>query len=149
MRKTRNILLYIFFSGIVLSLIIIAVFETFDTLSPFLSATDEQMFLPLVIMELTTICAIPLAMMLFRFKYVKAELTSDSSLAPRRLLKWGTIRLIMLELPMIINTLMYELTLKVANGYMAIILLLSLFFIVPTLERCYFDVTDTVEDSRR
>jgi hypothetical protein len=52
------------------------------------------------------------------------------------LLKWGVLRLSMLEVPLILNTICYYLFLNTSFGYMAIILLLCLPFVFPSRERC-------------
>ena len=44
--------------------------------------------------------------------------------------------MLMLCLPMVANTLLYYIYMNVAFGYMAIILLLSLCFVLPTMARC-------------
>jgi hypothetical protein len=56
------------------------------------------------------------------------------------LLSWGVLRLGLLSVPMILNTLFYYLFMNVAFGYMAIILFLCLFFVVPTMDRCQSEV---------
>ena len=70
--------------------------------------SDE--FVLTMLMELLTLCAIPLALRLFRFKAIAARL-----------------------------------------GYMAIILLLSLYFVLPTMARCEVEINDgtsTADDTQ-
>lgn len=88
-------------------------------------------FMAATVMELLTLCAIPMALRLFRFARVASGLVSA-----RALLKWGMVRMLMLCVPMVANTLLYYLYMNVAFGYMAIILLISLAFVVPTMARC-------------
>ena len=82
-------------------------------------------------MELLTLCFIPVALRLFKFQFVANSLTSASNL-----LRWASIRMLMLCLPMVANTLLYYMYMNVAFGYMAIILLLCLAFVLPTKSRC-------------
>ena len=56
------------------------------------------------------------------------------------LLRFGMTRLLALCLPMVINTILYYLYMNVAFGYLAIVLLLALTFIVPTKARCESEI---------
>ena len=53
----------------------------------------------------------------------------------KAMLRWGTVRLAMLCVPMVLNTWLYYQFMNVAFGYMAIIGLLSLAFVYPTRTR--------------
>ena len=92
-----------------------------------------------VIMEFLTIAVIPLALKLFAFKVVKRKLVTGKGAA---LLPWGTARINMLCLPMLVNTFMYYQTMSPAFGYMAIILFLCVFFIYPSMARCVSETED-------
>ena len=76
-----------------------------------------------------------MALRLFRFSAVARQLTTTYAL-----LRWGTLRLLMLCVPMVANTLLYYLYMNVAFGYMGIILLLCLAFVLPTKARCDAEV---------
>ena len=52
------------------------------------------------------------------------------------MMKWGLIRLLILEVPMVADTLLYYIYMYTTFGYLAIILLLCLPFVFPTLSRC-------------
>ena len=58
------------------------------------------------------------------------------------MMKWGTIRLLILEVPMLVNTLLYYIYMNTTFGYMAIILLLCLPFVFPSLNRCLAETSD-------
>lgn len=88
-------------------------------------------FVAAIVMELLTIVAIPLALKLFKLRFVAKRLTS-----PDALMKFGSLRLDMLTLPLLANTLLYYMYMNVAFGYLAIILLLCLFFVYPSMDRC-------------
>lgn len=133
MKKTRNILMYEVCASIVLSLITVVIYET-DTLLPGSLASDGNAeFAAVSLMEILTICLIPLALRLFRFRRVSESLVSARSHA---LLKWGSLRIAMLCLPMIANTLLYYQFMNVAFGYMGIIGLICLAFVWPGMKRC-------------
>lgn len=132
MRHTQKTLLTIFLSFVVVCAVLVVVFETGLLPEGVLFTPDRaQETVVLIVMELLTLGAIPLALRLFHFHRIASLLTT-----PDRLLRWGVLRLLMLCVPMAANTLLYYLYMNVAFGYMGIILLLSLGFVVPTKSRC-------------
>lgn len=127
----------IFTVAIVVALGIVTLYET-ETLIPGIYADQqEQQFVLMAMMELITIAAIPAAVRLFKFKQVKQSLVEGKEKA---LLRWGTLRLMMLAVPMILNTLLYYLFMSTTFGYMGIIVLLCMVFVYPGLGRCYYEV---------
>ena len=54
----------------------------------------------------------------------------------------GMTRLIILEAPMVINTLLYYIYMNTTFGYLGIILLLCLPFVFPSLSRCEDETTE-------
>lgn len=132
--EVQKRLMVIFWVAIALSLTMVVVYET-TLLVPGIWADEKsQEFVIATIMELLTICAIPLALRLFRFKHIAKSIHT-----PDGYRRWAALRLLMLCVPMVVNTLLYYLYMNVAFGYMGIILLLSLCFIVPTKSRCYME----------
>ena len=51
-------------------------------------------------------------------------------------------RLLILEAPMVINTLLYYIYMNTTFGYLGIMLLLCLPFVFPSLNRCEGEVTE-------
>ena len=94
----------------------------------------------MAIMEVATLACVFLALRLFKFKQIHQALVTEKAPA---LLKFGIIRLMLLELPMLSNTLFYYMYMNTTFGYLAIILLLCLPFVVPTMNRC---IAETTED---
>ena len=90
----------------------------------------------------TTILVIPMALKLFSLKAIRRKLLTEKGDA---LLFWGTTRINMLCLPMLINTFMYYQTMSPAFGYMAIILVLCLFFVYPSIGRCIEETSEEGE----
>jgi len=84
-------------------------------------------------MEALTICLIPLALRLFKFDRIGKSLAEGKE---KSLLRWGTLRMMMICVPLMANTLFYYLFMNVAFGYMAIICLICLIFVNPTMGRC-------------
>lgn len=123
----------IWWTGILAALLLGAAFETEVLMPGALEGRHGLEFMLLAGFELLTIAAIPIALRLFRFGAVRADLEARSAEA---LKKWGTLRLAVLESLLVGNTLLYYLFVKAAFGYLAIILLLSLLLVVPTRKRC-------------
>lgn len=117
---------------VVVALALTVLFETDIMPCGILKGRDGSgEFVAAMIMELFTICVIPVALRLFRFSRVARSLISAEAL-----LRWGLLRLVMLCVPLVANTLLYYLYMNVAFGYMGIILFLCLAFVLPTKARC-------------
>ena len=128
-KQVQRILLTNFFFMVVVTLLLVGLYET-EILTPTDMASDAT---------LVTIVAIPVALKMFSLKAVRRKLVARKGDA---LLPWGTARLNMLCLPMLINTFMYYQTMSPAFGYMAIILFLCLFFVYPSIGRCEAEVSE-------
>lgn len=137
MKKTKNILQFEAYTSIVLGLIIVILYETNLVLSGSYATNANAEFLILSLMELISICLIPLSLRLFKFKGIKESLAVTRCYG---LLRWGSLRLIMLCLPMVVNTLLYYLFMNVAFGYMGIICLICLAFVWPSTKRCVNEI---------
>ena len=123
-------LMIVFWSNVVVVAIVILTGETnFMPYDRFKGDTKTEFYL-LTIMELLTICIIPLALRLFKFNKVKTDLLQKREQA---LARWGIIRLDMLCLPMFINAVLYYVYMHAAFGYLAIILFICLFFVYPSI----------------
>ena len=134
METIQKKLQLIFLIPIVLSAIIIVSGEL-DIIPNGILANDKQVeFVIMSMMEILTIIAIPVALKLFKFKAIANKLASDTLLHFER---WGIVRLCLLNVPMVINLVCYYLFVGAGFGYLAIILFLSLFFVYPSLSRCY------------
>ena len=134
METIQKKLQLIFWIPIVLSAIIIVSGEL-DIIPNGILANDKQVeFVIMSMMEILTIIAIPVALKLFKFKAIANKLASDTLLHIER---WGIVRLCLLNVPMVINLVCYYLFVGAGFGYLAIILFLSLFFVYPSLSRCY------------
>lgn len=142
MNHTRKLLLTTFIAPLSAALLLVILFET-DILPCGACATDTTaQFVAAIIMELVTICVIPLALKLFRIKAVAAHITDEKSL-----LTYGTIRSSMLTIPLVANTFLYYMFMSATFGYMAVILLLCLAFVWPTKDRCASEAGATSDAS--
>lgn len=133
MKKTQRTLLGMMLGSIGISLLLVLLYETDIFLSGTSTDNKSAEFLTVTFMELLTICLIPLSLRLFKFKHIHRQLATGKA---SKLLVWGTLRMVLLCLPMMVNTLLYYLFMNVAFGYMALIGLISLTFIYPNMQRC-------------
>ena len=99
----------------------------------------ESEFIATVGMEICTLSSAFLALRLFKFPKIHAQLVSQKAPA---LLKWGSLRLALLEVPMLSNTLSYYIYMKPTFGYLAIMLALCLPFVIPTMSRCLAETSE-------
>lgn len=140
MKQVQRVLMLEFWIPVAISLVMVALFEA-GILEKGLLATDKSSeFVLASVMELLTLCCIPLSLFLLRIKRVGRWLHKDE--VEGRYLTLATIRLDMLCVPMMANTLLYYLYMFVGFAYLAIILLLTLFFVYPSMARCV-DETDS------
>lgn len=139
MKKVIRTLKYLFSLILLVTLLLVLVFESELLLPGFILVESEVDFVIKYIMELMTIIIIPLSLRLFKFKSVERKLATKKEHA---LLRWGVLRIIMLGIPMIINTILYYGFLAVEFGYLSIILLISMIFIYPSKDKCYYETRD-------
>lgn len=151
MKQVRNILAAIFWGLLGISVLLAVLFEcevlpagvstvTVTGSETSTSATVE--FLCRFTMEVVTLLGIWLSLRLFKFQRVHADLMTRKEVA---LKKWGVIRLLLLEVPMLLNTILYYIYMQTTYGYMAIIAVLCLPFVFPTLSRCEGEVEEITE----
>ena len=134
MKNVKNTLTVLLWTVLALALIVVVLFETDVLMFGYYAGSGEQAeFLLTTMMELLTLAVIPLALKLFKFPRVHADLVSRKAEALR---KWGLLRMLMLLVPLLVNTLLYYAYANVAFGYMAIILVIVLPFVYPSMERC-------------
>ena len=137
MKETRNLLMSIFVFSIAIALCLVVLYET-DFLEAGLYAEEKNLeFILTALMELITLGGVFLALRLFKIGKVHSDLITMKEFA---LKKWGTMRLSLLVIPMVVNTLLYYLFMNTTFGYMAIIQLLCLPFVFPTMSRCLSEV---------
>lgn len=131
----------VYIAQVLLALVFVVIFEL-DVLPVGIMANDKQSeFLLTALMELVSLGAAFLGLRLFKFSFVHNDLIRRREPA---MWKWGLARLLILEAPMVIDTLLYYIYMNTTFGYLAIILLLCLPFVFPTLNRC---LAETSEES--
>lgn len=143
MKRTARILQTQLWAMVALSLCAVIVYESGLLMPGDLYGDPQFDFVCATAMELLTVCALPVAMRLFKFRRIRQSLVERKEAA---LLKWGTVRLQLLCVPLLVNTLLYYiLGMNVAFGYMAIILLIGVAFVYPSRGRCEEETTEETE----
>ena len=138
MKKVSKQLTFVFVLLVAVALVMVALYE-FDVLESGVLADSKQTeFVAMTVMELTTLVAAFLGLRLFKFPKIHADLITHKEPA---MLKWGMLRLLVLEVPMVCNTYLYYIYMNPTFGYLAIILLLCLPFVFPSLNRCLAETT--------
>lgn len=137
MRRTRDILMAELWTSVLLTVLTIVLFESEIILPGAFSEEKHVQLFVGMIMVVLVLAVIPFALYLFKIKHIHQRLTDDESSAPAYLLKWGTVRMMMLCIPMIANMLFYYIFGEnVRFFYLSVICALCLFMIYPTLSRC-------------
>lgn len=136
MQHSKNILLLIFVTSIVAVILMAVLFENNILTKGLLEEQTNTEFFSSVVMDLATPLLIVTALRLFSFKSIKTKLTANPE---KELMKWGVLRIMMLALPLLLNTSFYYLFSNTSFGYLAIILLISMIFVLPTQSKCYYE----------
>jgi hypothetical protein len=133
MKRTVTILKSLFFIPVIFSLFFAISCETnLREVGTGVKENNTSEIIILAVMELLTICNIPLALRLFKFKHIAKKLKGSK----RNLLRYGAIRILMLASILLLNTIFYYYYLVPTFGYLAIIILLAMIFIYPSKSRC-------------
>ena len=128
MNKTISLLRTVLIANVGVAVVIAALYELDILPSGILAGRPQDEFLSTISMELITIVFIPVALRLFKTKDVEKRLEEGNIKAFR---KWGLVRILMITVPLLLNTLLYYSFMNTTFGYMALILLICLPFIYP------------------
>ena len=141
MKQVKLILNVLFWTTLSVAIMMAIVFET-ELIEPgFLAGASANGEFPVtILMELLTLASVPFTLKLFHFNRVHIDLVTRKSEALRF---WGVLRLSLLGGLLISNTLLYYIYMNTAFGYMALITLICLPFVFPSMDRC---LTETEED---
>lgn len=133
MKETSRKLMIPYIGSIILAAGTVVLYETQIILEGGLAGDVQGEFLTATVMELLTICSIPLALRLFKFRKVRSIIEKEKE---DGLFRMALIRMALICLPMLVNTLLYYLYMAPAFGYMAMVGFISMAFITPTVKRC-------------
>ena len=146
MKRIQKILLlnYLFSLGLSLLWVVLNENDVFEFVGTLHTDANSDFMLTSV-MEIITICSIPIALRLFKFGAIRETVRKDNSQLHSTFLAFSLVRLDMLLVPMLVNAVLYYLFMNVAFGYMAIILFLACFFVFPSQERCEKEYNDMLK----
>ena len=135
MKKTRNILSIVFIIVCGVAAMLYVGGEFLDMDIAVLQDEDQNMkFTVQTVDILLSLAVVPTALYMFRKPAIHADLIARKAPA---LLKWGLLRLLLLGVMLIGNTLLYYLFgFEPTFGYLAIITAMVMPFVVPTMKRC-------------
>lgn len=139
MKKVSKQLMLVYVLLVAVALAIVVLYELGVLESGVLADSKQTEFVAMTGMELTTLVAAFLGLRLFKFPKIHADLVTREEPA---MLKWGMLRLLVLEVPMVCNTYLYYMYMNPTFGYLAIILLLCLPFVFPSEGRCIAETTE-------
>lgn len=96
-----------------------------------------------MVMILLTLGLVPTALRLFKFQGIHASLLAHPEKA---LLKWGGLRILILGVLLVANTLLYYIYgFEPTYGYLAVMVMLTMPFVLPTMGRCKAETEEPVE----
>ena len=139
MKKISKQLTFVYVLLVAIALVIVVLYELDVLESGALADSKQTEFVALTVMELTSLAAAFIGLRLFKFHKIHDELVCLKEAA---MLKWGLLRLLILEVPLVINTYLYYMYMNPTFGYLAIILLLCLPFVMPTESRCLSETSE-------
>ena len=139
MKQVSKQLMLVYTLLVAVALVIVLLYEL-DVLEAGVLADSKQTeFIAMTTMELTSLAAAFLGLRLFKFPKIHESLVTQKEPA---LLKWGMLRLLVLEVPMVSNTYLYYIYMNTTFGYLAVMLLLCLPFVFPSLNRCLAETSE-------
>lgn len=144
MKKVSKLLMVLCILLVAVALAMVLLYELDVMESGVLADSKQTEFMAMSTMELVSLGAAFLGLRLFKFKKIHQDLVSRKEPA---LMQWGILRLLVLEVPMVVNTYLYYMYMNATFGYLAIILLLCLPFVLPTLQRCLAETTEESSES--
>ena len=139
MKETRNFLVVLYSSICAVTLALYVGGEFLDVDIAVLGGVSAvTRYVVQVVSILLSLAVVPLSLKLFSLPAVHADLMERKAVALR---KWGTLRLLMLGIILVGNTLLYYmLAYETAFGYLAVITALVMPFVTPTMRRCMAEV---------
>lgn len=135
MKQKQLILNLYFYLSIVIAAAVALLFETDCLPAGEWTARPMTEFVMTYVMEIAAIGFTWLSLRMFKLNRVQRFLKGDAEQGNRRYFMLALLRLSMLCLPMMLDTVFYYLFMKVTFAGLAGIHFLSLFFVMPTRAR--------------
>lgn len=146
MKKTRNILMLIYWLTLFVAAAIYVCGDYLEVDMAILASDEARHsgYYVQMVMILLTLGLVPLALRLFKFKSIHATLLTRPAEA---LLKWGSIRVLILGVLLVVNTLLYYIFgFESTYGYLAVMVMLTMPFVFPTMERCKAETEEPADN---
>lgn len=124
MRSIQTIAFWLF---LLVAAVIAALCET-GMVVLYSSVGDTEQYWTVLSMELITIVLLPMAAFLLKMHGVRADIKKHGATA---LLRWSLLRLCMVGLPLVANTVLYYVFVNVSFGYLAIMGAIFMAFVRP------------------
>ena len=136
MQNTTLLLRIVYCSELFTALLLAVLFET-DFLPAGTMAIDEgQEYVFNMLGVILTIIGLPLALKLMTFKRVRAQIQQNE----QNYLQWALIRLMLLNVPLIYNEILYYVTgFNTSCGYLALICVVGFCFVWPSKEKMLYE----------
>lgn len=153
MRRVRTYLSTQFFAYIILTVLVVAGFESEVLTAGGWSGKEYVVaqFYINILMLVWLLGGTPLALYLFKMAAPKTQLSHSKELDHKPLMRWGSLRIALLGAPMVLDFLFYyQFGLKVGFFYMSLVHLLAMFFVYPSEGRCLsetFSPSDTTTNN--
>jgi len=122
-----------FWTWVAIALAFVVIFETELAGTGLLAHDRTADFFATTVMELLSLVAIFTALRMFKKPAIRRDLKARKEQA---LARWGLLRICILGIPLQANVLLYYLFMNTTYGYLALIFVLCLPFVYPTLNRC-------------
>ena len=145
MKNTRNILMVVYWLQLLAAAIIYVCGDYLEFDMAVLASDEDRQtgYYVQMVMILLTLGLVPTALRLFKFGTIHAALIAHPAEA---LLKWGGIRILILGLLLVVNTLLYYIYgFETTYGYLAVMVMLTMPFVLPTMGRCKAETEEPVE----
>ena len=145
MKRTRNILMVLYWLLLLVAAGIYVCGEFLEVDMAWLSSEEylQSKIVVQMVMILLTLGLVPLALYLFKMKRIQISLIANPSAA---LQKWGIIRILILGSLLVVNTLLYYMYgFEPAFGYLAVMVMLTMPFVLPTMSRCKAETEEEKE----
>ena len=145
-KQTQRALLNLFWMQLIIPALIYTAGEFFHVDMSLLAGISASARYALTVGAVVlTLALIPLALRLFRFRRVHDDLILRQADA---LSKWGVIRLCILgDLLLLCTALYYALGYEPAFGWLAVITMLAMPFVYPTMNRCLAETEADDDDA--
>lgn len=136
-----------FFFWLFWAFLLLLLFET-EILMPGVWAgtgMTETFFIFQTLMMIVTLCAIPVALKLMNWSWVRKQIAYGEMKESKAYLGWSAVRCGILGVSLLLNLIVYYCALEKANALCALILLFSYFFCWPSEVKIKTETNNVVE----